>query len=244
MASRTVSDSERICITYLFPLTVHRCASSLACPAHRSYRALWASRFSRHTNQGSQLHGGLVEFPGAFPVAGHQSTRQLPDPRCTLHVARCTIEEHAPEHAIDVRIYSWHWLLVSKCRDGSCCVWTNARELDELFRCVGQLAVVILTDHARKRVEIGSPRVVSQPIPSLTHRAGPRPRQRLEIRKALEESRIVLRHAAHLRLLQHELGHEHAVRIARAPPWQVARGAGPPGEELAGELGPHPRTHF
>src|SRR5256885_9244368 len=27
MASRTVSDSERICITYLFPLTVHRCAS-------------------------------------------------------------------------------------------------------------------------------------------------------------------------------------------------------------------------
>src|SRR2546430_12272512 len=34
----------------------------------------------------------------------------------------------------------------------------------------------------------------------------------------------------------------HAVRIARLAPWQVARGAGPPGEELAGELGPHPRT--
>src|SRR5439155_7455799 len=52
--------------------------------------------------------------------------------------------------------------------------------------------------------------------------------------------RIVLRHAAHLRLLQHELGDEHAVRIARLAPRKVARGAGPPGEELARKRRPHP----
>src|SRR5216117_4411091 len=92
MASNTVSDSERICITYLFPLTVHPCASaasvrlacrvcasSLACPAHRSYRALWASRVSRHAYQGAQLHDGLIELPGALAVAGHQSAGEIPD---------------------------------------------------------------------------------------------------------------------------------------------------------------------
>src|SRR5438034_11043023 len=84
-------------------------------------------------------------------------------------------------------------------------------------------------------MEIPRAGVVSQPLPGFPYSAGPRPCQRLEIWEALEKSRIVLRHAAHLRLLQHELGHEHAVRIARLAPWQVARGAGPPGEELAGK---------
>src|SRR6266516_3592896 len=124
MASRTVSDSERICITYLFPLTVHRCASSLACPAHRSYRALWASRFSRHTNQGSQLHDGLVELPGAFAVAGHQSAGEIPDatwrdgalpgeafPRTALPVVA---EEHSREYTPHVRVYCRDGLFVSE----------------------------------------------------------------------------------------------------------------------------------
>src|SRR2546429_480782 len=147
MASRTVSDSDRICITYLFPLTVHRCASvRLALPV-------------LHTGRTGQC--------------GNAVSGNAPSGNASPGNALC------------------------------------------------------------QRMEIPRARIVSQPIPSLTHRARPRPRQTLEIRKPLEKPRIVLRHAAHLCLLQHELGHEHAVRIARLAPWQVARGAGPPGEELA-----------
>jgi hypothetical protein len=78
-----------------------------------------------------------------------------------LHVARCTIEEHAPEYAIDVGVDRRNRFFVCERRHGSSCVWTNTRELDQLFRHVGQLAVVIPTDHARERVEIGGPGIIS-----------------------------------------------------------------------------------
>ena len=229
------------------------CASSLACPAHRSYRALWASRFSRHTNQGSELHDGLVELPGAFSVAGHQSAGEIPDatwrdgalpdgalPGEALPVVS---EEDSQEYASHVCVHSGQRLLVRERRYRASSIRPDPRELDELFWIIGQRGNAVSGNAPSgnaspgnalcQRMEIPRARIVSQPIPSLTHRARPRPRQTREIRKPLEKSRIVLRHAAHLCLLQHELGHEHAVRIARLAPWQVARGAGPPGEELA-----------
>ncbi len=98
----------------------------------------------------------------------------------------------------------------------------------------------------RELMEVPRPRIISQPVPSLPHRARFRPRQAPEIRKPLEEARIILAHPAHLRLLQHDLGHEHAIWIAGAAPRQVARRAGVPGEEASSKVttlrrcGPHP----
>src|SRR5437667_12788236 len=81
-------------------------------------------------------------------------------------------------------------------------------------------------------MEIPGAGIIAQAIPRVPHRLRPRARERLEIGKALEKPRIVLRHAADLRLLQHHFRDEHAVRIARLAPRQVPRGAGVPGEEL------------
>src|SRR5438046_7217711 len=166
MASRTVSDSERICITYLFPLTncspLCVCASSLACLAHRSYRALWASRFSRHTNQGSELHDGLVELPGAFSVAGHQSAGEIPDatwrdgalpgeafPRNALPVVA---EEHSREYTPHVRVDRRDGLLVRERRYRASSVRSDPRELDELVGIIGQRGVVASCDVLRQRM--------------------------------------------------------------------------------------------
>src|SRR5207302_11288914 len=44
-----------------------------------SYRALRAFRLSRHANQRSQLHDGLIELPGSFAVFGDESTGEIPD---------------------------------------------------------------------------------------------------------------------------------------------------------------------
>ena len=152
-------------------------------------------------------------------------------------------EEHSREYTPHVRVDRRDGLLVRERRYRASSVRSDPRELDELVRIIGQRGNAVSGNAFSglaspgnlfgQRVQIPRPRIVSQPIPSLSHCARPRPGQSLEIRKALEKSRIVLRHAAHLCLLQHELGHEHAVRIARLAPWQVARGAGPPGEELA-----------
>src|SRR5882762_5020295 len=84
-------------------------------------------------------------------------------------------------------------------------------------------------------MQVPRARIVPQAIPRLTYGARRRTGETPEIREALEKPRIVLRHAAHLRLLQHEFGDQHAVRIAGAAPRQIARGAGPPGQQAAGE---------
>src|SRR5438105_1588109 len=197
------------------------------------YRTLGAFWLSCHANQRSQLHDGLIEAPGAFAVLGHEGSRQLPDFRCALHVARCTIEEHAAEHTVDVGIDSRHRLLVGERSHGARGVRPDTRKLDQLVGFVGQRAIVVPTDHARERVEIGGACVVPQPVPLLSHSPGLRVRERLEVRKPLDKPRIVCRHPPHLCLLQHELGDEDAIGIARATPRKVARGPGPPGEQLA-----------
>src|SRR5256712_4923642 len=81
-------------------------------------------------------------------------------------------------------------------------------------------------------MEIPGACVIPESVPCLAHRFRPRARERLEIGKPLEKSRIVLGDPADLRLLQHHFRDEHAVRIARPAPREIARGAGVPGEEL------------
>src|SRR2546430_1621447 len=143
-----------------------------------------------------------------------------------------------PYHPCHVRIYGWHGLLVCERCNGAGGIRSDSRELDELIRLTWQRGVVASCNGLRQRMEIRSAGVVSQPIPGFPYGSRARAGQRTEIRKLLDEPRIVLRHATHLRLLQHELGHEHAIGIARAAPGQVARGAGPPRKQLAAE--PHP----
>src|SRR2546426_4414971 len=129
-------------------------------------------------------------------------------------------------------LFRSHRLLVRKARHRSRRVRSHSRELHQLRRIVGHPALEVLPDHARQRVEIGSPRVVPEPIPGLAHRLGPGARERLQIGKPCDKPRIVLGDPADLRLLQHHFRDEHAVRIARLAPRQVSRGAGVPGEEL------------
>src|SRR5947207_7324277 len=152
-------------------------------------------------------------------------------------------EEHSPYHPRDVRIHSRHRLLVGKARHCAGGVRSDTWKLSKLSGIIWHLTPG--TRHLlRKRVEIRSPGIVSQPIPSLSR--GPRlgARECRQIRETLHKPRIVLRHPAHLRLLQHELGDEHAVRVAGAAPWEIARGAGPPGQQAAGELRFHLSSQF
>src|SRR2546421_1992600 len=125
------------------------CASRFAGSTYGAHRALRAFRPSRHAYQRSQLHDRLIELPGSFAVFRYQRPCQLPDLRCTLHVARCTIEEHAPEHAIDVRVDCRHRFLVSKTRHRAGGARSDSRKLDEVVGMVWQRATEVLTDHAR-----------------------------------------------------------------------------------------------
>ncbi len=76
-------------------------------------------------------------------------------------------------------------------------------------------------DRARERVQPHGAAVVAEPAPRAHDVAGIRRRERLERRKPRDERVVERDHALDLRLLQHELAHDDAVRIARRAPRQV-----------------------
>jgi len=232
--------------------------------AYGSYWTLWTLGLSRDTDQRSQLHDCLVEFPGAFAGFGDESGGESPDaawrdealpgealPRNALPVVS---EEDSQEYAPHVRVYCRDGLLVGERGNGASRIRSDSGKLDQFCGIIWQRGNAFSGNAPSgsaspgnapgQRMEIPRARIVPQAIPSLPDRAGPSPGQRFQIGKPLEKARIVLRHAAHLRLLQHELGDKHAVRIAGLAPRQIARGAGPPGQQAAGERRFHLSAQF
>ena len=91
---------------------------------------------------------------------------------------------------------------------------------------------------ARAAMEIARPGVIAESGPVLDHDLERRFRQRLQRRKARQETLEIRDHRADLRLLQHDLGEPDAVRVARLLPRQVvASGAFLPGDQSPGEGG-------
>src|SRR5467141_478803 len=82
-------------------------------------------------------------------------------------------------------------------------------------------------------MQVAGARVVAQPVPRLHDRLRARASEVPDRGKSLQEPRIELRHPAHLCLLQHELRHDDAVRIAGLAPRKVARVLSIPPKQLA-----------
>src|SRR5438309_3061497 len=243
----------RVCPNYSSLRSTQRLGISASpqsspCPTTLLNGALTALRPARRTDKRPQLHHRLIESPCSLAVLGHESPGELRNPPgCGMRDAGWVgagphpasriphPDEDARDDAGDVRIYSRDRSLVREAGDGARRIAADTRQLDQLLGIIRQRGVEVPTDHARQRVEIGSPGVIPESVPRLPHRLRPRAGEGLEIGEPLEKPGIVLRHPADLRLLQHHFRDEHAVRIARLAPGEVSRGAGVPGEELLGK---------
>ena len=141
--------------------------------------------------------------------------------------------ERPPEHPRDVGVDRGDGLLEGKTRHGARGVTADTGEEPQRFHVVRNLPAV-LTDHIpREPVQIRGSAVVPQPIPSLPDPCGPRPSEGLDRRKCRQESAVVRLDSRHLGLLQHDFGHEDAIRIAGTTPGKVPTMAPEPREELA-----------
>src|SRR3989441_541744 len=87
---------------------------------------------------------------------------------------------------------------------------------------VGQTPVVTGHRLAGDPVQADRADVVAERVPEPAHLAHPRGGEAVDRRVALEELMVLRNHPLHLRLLQHDLGDEHPVRVARAAPGKIA----------------------
>ena len=81
---------------------------------------------------------------------------------------------------------------------------------------------VLFDDLTRSALQRQRTPVVSHALPDREHIRRRRFGQNLDVRKPLEPRRHTCLDARYLRLLEHDLRKPHDIRVARAPPWQVA----------------------
>jgi hypothetical protein len=142
-------------------------------------------------------------------------------------------DEDAREHAPDVRVEDRGVLTVGERQHGARRIAADTGKAAEAVRSVGEPAAVTGHCLARDLVQTDGPDVVAERVPQPADIADSGAGQILERGIALEELVVLRYDAIDLGLLEHDLGDEHAVGIARASPGKIATMPRVPGQQSA-----------
>ena len=209
--------------------------SFLARLARPPYRTLPALRDSRGADQRSQLHDRLVVRPRRPAVPCVQPGGGVPEAALAGGAARPRVKR-PPEHPGHVGVHRGLGALEREARHGAGGVPADARQPPQRRGVRRDGARLFVGDDPRQLVEVGGAPVVAEALPALPHRRRPRSCQGVHGGKPGQEPRPVRLDPRHLRLLEHEFGHQHRVGIAGTPPGEVAPVLAEPPEEPAAEL--------
>lgn len=184
-------------------------------------RAGEAARLRRRAHGRTELHQALVELARRAPCGqgSHQLGRLRP--RRLLPGGRLDVvldREHAGEHARDVSVDQRRALAVRDRGDRTGGVRPDAGHVAQPGRGRRQR----LADALRAAVEVPRARVVAEAGPRGEHVVERRRRERTHRRELGHPALPVRDHGGDARLLEHHLRHPDRVRVARAPPRQVA----------------------
>jgi hypothetical protein len=162
-------------------------------------------------------------MPEIGPACRHRAGIQLDG----LLVRPRPSEKEPSKNALDVRVRERDPLAEGEGRDGPRGVRADAGQGIELGHGLGQAS----RRHPRDPVQISGAAVVAEARPFAEHGTERRGGQGPERGKAPDESVERRRDPRGLGLLQHHLGDEHLVRIARPAPRQIPRGAAVVGQK-------------
>ena len=90
------------------------------------------------------------------------------------------------------------------------------------------MPIMVFDDFLRRRLEVARARIVTEAFPELEHTFGFSKGEFLKSGEGTHPAFPIGDDGSHLRLLQHDFRNPNGVRIARAPPRQVACMAGIP----------------
>ena len=109
----------------------------------------------------------------------------------------------------------------------------DAGELPHLVDCPRELSAMSIHDRFCCGVEISRASVIAEALPCPKHLIFRSARKGWEIRKCVQPLVVIRYDGSDLRLLEHELGDEDCVRIARAAPREMTSMAAIPLEKRA-----------
>ncbi len=192
-----------------------------------------ALRRTRRADGRTQLHHRLIEVAGTLAI-------QQTSARCHADFLPTLRRSRRCKHALNVavnnsnrlhrrRCWQWPQRCIGRCQAGPA---TLPQYAEILRRARAQRSFRRLMHSARAMV-------IAEAAPCRQHRTLASRGQHLHRRKTLHETRIVIQHGSHTRLLQHDFGNPNSIGIAIAAPWQLAAMLVIPAQQSATE-----RTRF
>src|SRR5438067_1141226 len=203
------------------------------CGKRRTHTAQGAGRAAwpaRGAPGGAEVHQRLVEVVAA--PTRHERLRQCPETRVAAQSPEpARAEEHAAEHAPHVGVEHGGAAAERERQHGARGVPADPRQRAQRVAVVGKATAITRERLARDGVQTYGANVVAERVPQAAHVADVGGGERAQRRISAQELSVLRDHPLDLCLLQHDLGHQHAVGHARASPGQVATVTRIPGEE-------------
>ena len=212
--------------------------------SERERRALGADRAARTVADPrraygrAELHERLVVGPSGAAGPGEGRVRNAPEAREVTRTFGVQVGgEDAGEDAGDVGVNEGGATLVGEARDRAGGVEANARKGTKTCGVGRDNAGAgrRIGDLTGERMQVASAGVISESGPRVGHVLDGRIGDVVEGGEALEKPRVVIDDAGDLRLLEHQLGDEDVVRVARAAPGEITRRAAEPSAEAPAE---------
>src|SRR5262245_31147860 len=199
-------------------------------PAEGLHGTPWASGLPRRAPRGAEVHEGLIVVVGA--AQWNERFGERPHGLLTLEARDpARAKEHPAEDAADIGVDQRGVLAVGEGQDRACRVASDARHAATGRAVRRQPAVIARYRLARDAVEAPGAPIVAERAPHARHLATLGARQILHGRIAREELAILGDDPIDLCLLEHDLGHEDAIRLSRPSPRQIAPVTRVPGEQ-------------
>ncbi len=183
-----------------------------------------------------EVHQGLVELPGSPAPNREYPLGQRSESTLTRGTAGGLEAKDAAQDASDVRIDSGNALLVGEACNGTRRVSADAWKGLKGGWISRDGAAKVVDHRPGQAVQIAGTPIVAETIPGLTHCRLRCCSQSVDCGEAFGESSVVVTHPGHLRLLQHEFGHEDLVGVSGGSPWKTASLGPEPAKQAALEL--------
>ena len=145
-------------------------------------------------------------------------------------------EQRVDEHGANVRLDIDSGKVACERGDAGGRCRTDTRQLPQLLHRFGQAPAEALRAFLGRALERQGAAVIAEPLPFGQHIGGRRGSQRIGRREHAHPALPPPQHALDLRLLEHDLAHQHAVGVIDAAPRQIAVESLPLREHVATKL--------
>src|SRR6266852_313385 len=217
--------------------TLPSSAGTVIAPAEGLHRTPRALGLARRAPRRAEIHQGLIVVIGAS--RGDERFGEVPHGLLAAEAGQPPgAHEDPAEHSPHVRVHEGGVLPMRESQDGPGRVPAYPAKAKQLRAPVGEPPAVARHRLAGDAVQVLRAAIVAERIPGARHVAGAGARELLEGRIATEELTILGDDAVDLRLLEHDLRDEDAIRIAGPAPRKVATVSGVPGEQAPVEASP------